>query len=692
MSPSSNAVFRNKAVWGLLLAWVGLVFAHYFSLKSAFDFSFLSTVVSVLPQADLGKLADNWLAFLLHLLCAIAVAFVLWRLGRGFLRWVGLNETPLALRFCLEMGLGIVLANTLWLGLGLNLLWFEPLEWLLGLALLGWALWDFSRGLLKFQKFPRLPLPGRFFLLVGLLGVVSLALDLLQGIAPDVYYDALVYHLSTLQFWKFHHGIANFYTNLYSYFPFGAELYFGNGFFFGGSETAKLLNAFSAGLCGLAAAAWVGEETGWDKGLLVWAMVLTLPLVSATVWTTQNDVFLAFFLVLFLYALVRWVQDSSNRSWALAAGLLGGAALAIKYTAVVAVVLGLVATLAIYRKDALRQEKGRGWALIFFLVVFSIAPWLLKNWAFTGNGFYPYLPSLFGGRTLPAENLKALMADHQAVFNGAFSPRAWVVRVLGVDLDKTIAPLLFGFIPFLFLGKAQRSLTRFLLFLSLLLLLSGFLISHQPRLMIPAFVVCLMDIGLVLGDVERKGAAFAWGAVVVAFGILSLLSLGRLSVDYYKTQNMACGVENRGEYLADNRQTNSFYDLTMAVSLLSPGSQLLIEGDARGLYYPRPFYTNSYFDPRVLAQMSRSEKDGDGIRKRLREMGIDAIVFSGKENQRLVMRYPSYFQPAAGRLQDFVQRWTDLIYLNGLNAIYRLRTTPAGPRPPVPDLFKLFGW
>ena len=236
MNPFSNPVYRNRVFWGFLLVWTGLVFHHYFSLKTAFDLSFLVSLHGAFSQADSQKLAANWLNFLKNLSCSLLIGFVLWRLGRRFFHWMRLDETNSALRFCLEMALGIIGANAFWLGLGLNRLWFGSLLWSTALALLGWALWDFSRSFLKVQKFPRVPMPGRFFLFLGLLGALSFALDLFQGLAPDVYFDALVYHLSTLQFWMFHHGVTDFYTNLYSYFPFGGELYFFSGFFFAGSE------------------------------------------------------------------------------------------------------------------------------------------------------------------------------------------------------------------------------------------------------------------------------------------------------------------------------------------------------------------------------------------------------------------------------------------------------------------------
>lgn len=685
MKISSNRAFRDKVFGGLLLVWTGLVFTHYFSLKTAFDLSFLSTAFSTLSQADPHKLADNWLSFFKNLSCAMAILFVLWRLGRKTLLWIGLQEKNTVLRFCLEMAMGIIATNTLWLGLGLNQLWFEPLQWGLGLALMGWALWDFSRGFLKIQMFPRLPQLGKFFLFLGLLGGLSFALDILQGMTPDVYFDALVYHLAALQFWQFHHGITDFYTNLYSYFPFGGELYFANGFFFAGSEAAKMLNVFSAGLCGLAVAGWVAEEAGWDKGLLAWAMVLTLPLVSATVWTTQNDVLLAFFFILFIYTLLRWVSGAGVNAWALAAGLFGGAALAVKYTAAVSVAMGLVMAVVLYKKEALDIRKGKGWAWMFFLMAFSIAPWLLKNLCFTGNGFYPYLSSVFGGRALPTENMAALLNDNEAVFNSSVSLWGWIERMLTSDLNKTIAPLLFCFIPFLFLPGKWRPLTRYFLLLGTLLLLAGFLVSHQLRLMIPAFVVCCAAMALVLEDVQGKGAVNAWGWIVALFSLLSLFSLGRLSADYYQTPRMALGAQTREEYLGQATQTSSYYGLTRAVgALLPPDTCVLVAGDARGLYYPRPFYSNSVFDDQVLTRLIREEKDGDGIHKKLREMGIDAIAFSGEEALRLSRQYPFDFPNHPGAWDDFIQRWIDPLYTDGPQGLYLIRKIPAGPRRRIP--------
>jgi hypothetical protein len=690
MSIFSKYSQKKETVIGAgIFLWIGIVFYHYFSWALISDFSFVSTVIAGFNQASLLKMAANGFHFLKTLCIALGAAFILWRAGRRLVGWFGLSVTHDLVRFCVEMAFGIVLLNGLWLGLGLNGLWWPTLLGLLVLTLLAFALWDFFHGFLKIQKLPRFRFPGKLYLALGGLGLFCFLLDLSQGWVPDVYFDALVYHLSTLEFWKYHHGIADFYTNLYSYYPFGGELYFFNGYFFGGSEAAKLLNAFAAGLCGLAAAGWVAEETNLESGWLTWAIVLTIPLVSATVWTTQNDVLLAFFFILFYYALARWAAEVENWKWAVTAGVLGGGALTLKYTAVVGVVAGLLAICFTY-PETLRMRHWPRWGVIKGLIFLSLAPWLFKNFAYTGNPFYPYLSSWIGGIALSPGKIAALMGDHESPFLGGFSFTGWVGHVLG-SLDKTIGPLLFSFLSFLFLPGKGRPLVKYLAVLSGLLLTGGFLLSYQLRLMIPAFLVCFLFAVLFLSGLKKPIWSRLWAWVVVLFGLFSLLSLCRLSVNYYHSDKIWFGEESRLEYLNQAPQTSSYFGLAQLTGdLLPPDAQLLVVGDARGLYYPRPFYTNSVFDEQVLPILAREERDEDGIRKRLLEMGIDAMVVSGEEGKRLYGKGPVLPPQNSKKLDLFIQRWTDPLVLKGGSGIYLLRSQPAEGRGPIPDFLRFY--
>jgi hypothetical protein len=281
-----------------------------------------------------------------------------------------------------------------------------------------------------------------------------------------------------------------------------------------------------------------------------------------------------------------------------------------------------------------------------------------------------------------------LMADHQAGISIADSFLQWLKQIFIRDLDKTVAPVFFSFLPFLFLPGKRRPLTVFLMVTAALMLVSGFTVSHQLRLMIPAFMVCFLAMARVLGELKKtKWALPLFSCGLLIFGAWSLLSLLRLSVQYYQSQPVWLGKLTPDEYLAASHQTTSYYDLTQAAKRLPERDRLLVVGDARGLYYPRPFYTNSAFDEPVLCALARKAKNGRDILKGLKRIGVDELVVSGREGRRLAGQGRGY-DLTAGEwrlLEDFIQRHTDLVYLIGLNAIYRLRQTPADGRRAMPN-------
>src|SRR5208337_1289686 len=100
-------------------------------------------------------------------------------------------------------------------------------------------------------------------------------------------------------------------------------------------------------------------------------------------------------------------------NWALTAGLLGGFALSIKYTAFIGMLSGFLALSVVFHKELITRKKAGEWFLLLAPMALLLAPWLLKNYEFTGNFVYPYLSSLFGGRVFPPENMKALLGDHE---------------------------------------------------------------------------------------------------------------------------------------------------------------------------------------------------------------------------------------------------------------------------------------
>jgi len=691
LKSSFSSQSQRRQVWtAFFLIWSLLIFLIYFSAKSIFDFSFLSELILNISHANLAQFLINWVEWLKAVVIFGLAAVVFWRMGRKLGGWLGLRLSSSTLKFCFETALGILFINGLWLGLGLNGLWFTSLILVFGLLLFFWALWDFWQEGIRWSPVFALKIPQGLSLFIALLVLAFIGLDIAQMLLPETYFDALVYHLSTLQFWDFHHGLADMPGNLYAHFPFGAELYLWNGFFFDGSQAAKLLNVYLLILISLAAGAWVTEKGSLTAGGLTTASILFLPLLSTTVWAAQNDVFVAFFILLFVYGLTKWTDEKKNY-WFITVGLMGGGAWSAKYTAI----LGLGTALAVWIWME-GQTKFRGrfkqGLMITVFVFLSLAPWLIKNCVFADNFFYPYFSHGSGGQTLPPENLTALMQDHETpwVMNHSFVD--WMVQVFTRDLDKTIAPLLLGFIPFFFLKGSCKGLTRYLLTTSLLYLFFSFGVSHQLRLAIPAVVLLLTAMGLVLSGVSQE-KIHSWSWVVLAFGLLSFVSLARVGISYYHWGEIATGFKTQNEYLETTPQIQSYFPLTEAARVLTaPADRLLVIGDARTLYFPRDFYSNSVFDRQLLVGLAQNEKDSNGIRRRLKELGIDDLVVSGGEGQRLSSQNHSYYPLSEGewaKLDGLIQRWTDLRFMANGWGIYHLSDASSNRKKPIPDLLLL---
>jgi len=666
--------------------WALLVFCFYFSLHALFDFSFLTELAQDAHQASLTKLITNLFSLGQTFVLGGLVSLVLWRVGYRLFQRLGLAIDSFVLKFCFETALGIFCLNGLWMGLGLNGLWSKPLIWALGVTLALWALLDlWWEGLRVSFETPK----GSYFY-ITLLAMVFVGLNLMQVMLPETYFDSLVYHLSALQFWSFRHGIVDIPGNLYDHFPFGAELYLWNGFYIGGSQAAKFLNLYIFILTALAAGAWVAEEGALAAGGLTTASILFLPLLSTTTWAAQNDVFVAFFLLLFVYALTRILKNQKT-SWFVAAGLMGGVAWSAKYTALLGLAAAMIVWVVLTPRGWLRANLG-GWTLMRILILLLLTPWLIKNYVFTGNPLYPYMSHWLGGQALPPESLNALMLDHDApwVMNHSFGD--WLVQILFRNLDKTIAPLLLAFVPFLFLEGRWKDPARYLWCVGLFYLLLGFAVSHQLRLVIPAFVLLITAMGWVLGSLD-KDEIHAWVWVVLVFGLFSFVSLARVGVSYYHLGEMWTGFKTEREYLATTPQTQSYDALTVASQVLTQANdRLLIVGDARTLYYPRDFYPNSVFDLQLLVKLAQTEKDSAGIRHKLKELGIDDLVVSGEEGQRLVAQNSTYYPLSAAewaKLDNLIQHWTDPAFVAGHEAIYRLRETALTRQKPIPDLLLL---
>lgn len=712
----------NAWLLGLACAWAVIVFIRYFfssdhPLGRAFPFIWKVFDTSALPNVPISQrvtvIGDSFRI----LLAAFVISGATWACGRRLRSWLALDLPDAWVRFAFDFGLGVVLLGLFWVGTGLERLWFMPI-WMTGWALflIGSALelWSLFKDGVKWSVeglFPR-EASYRFLLVIGILYFLF---SVTQNLDPETFYDSMVYHLAVPQYWLSHHGLHDFPTNFFSNFPFGGEIYFLNGLVFQGTETAKVLHAVSFGVCALLAGGWARELAGAGLGLgqprpsprhtqgspldskvsgqgggeqagwLTLGLVLTFPLLAINTWSTQVEGFLTLFLILFLYALVRFVRGGSELGWGLAAGFFGGLAIAVKYTAVLVGGSALL-ILAFQEPSLFKKEKWKFWLAAAMGCLLLAGPWVLKNLVYTGNPFFPYFMYHFPGRHLSAFGYEQLLQEQHARIGGpwwSWLVLPWVLAMGNPDSYNFCGPLVLGLLPLLFLFRLRHPTLRFLAFLTPLVLVLGLTATHILRFVVPDFILLYILLGTVLAGGDRP----VWGSrTALAAGFSAILCFSYLSAIsnfYYSPIGIWTGLQTRPEYLSGPGKLTSYQSMVQWLTANLPSDvRLLIVGDARGLYYDKPFLSNTVFDEQVLSQAAREEKDAEGIFRRLKKMGVDALVVNGLEGIRVSSDYHHYDLTSAQwkSLDEFIQRGTEPIFLQGYQGIYRVLPEIREPR------------
>ena len=681
-----------------VLIWAGAVFICFFSqLDKTFHFWGLLFNADAFPVVDGAQWFKVWGESLKAVLTTILVVGATWVLGRNTLKVVSLDPSDSWVRFGFEFGFGVVALGFFWVGMGFCGLWYASV-WqgfaavlVLGLA---WEVFHLFRRLSPISWNPIQSI-GPSYMFLFFAGLVYVGLTLLVNLTPETFYDSMVYHLAVPEYWLSHHGLSDFPTNFFSNYPYGAETYFLSGLVFQGTESAKMLHAVALGICALLAGGWARELGGPRSGYLTLGLVLTLPHFAINTWTTQVEGFLALAVVLFIYALNRWA-GSQTPQWAFAAGLFAGLAVVVKYNGAIVIVAALA--VLIFQKNVRKGEDIWKPAFLFAAAfLFTAGPWVLKNWIYTGNPAFPYFTSLFQGRHLPLKGYERLLTEQQGRMTDHWWDwliLPWKMIISNPDSYSFAGPIALAFLPLLFLFKLKHPTLRFLVWVSLLVFLASVAVTHILRFMLPDFVLLYILLGAVLASGDRpawgKGAAWIAGfSAILCFGYMA-----DMVHYYYDFAGIFSGRQTRDQYLTDSQKLTSYYEMAQWLSAHLPeDKRLLIVGDARGLYYKQPFLTNTVFDDQTLAKIAREETTAQGIADRLREMGVDYLVVNGLEGIRVSKDYDHYDLTTAQwkNLDEFIQRGTQLIYSQNLQAVYGiLAQLKEKPKEESADLVMFF--
>ena len=515
--------------------------------------------------------------------------------------------------------------------------------------------------------------PSRFLVSAVLIVLVPFSVYLLLGsVSPPTDFDVREYHLQGPKEWFQQGQISYLRHNVYTSFPFLSEMLPLTAMVLVGDwwEGALAGQAVLACFQLLTACAVFAICTRWLSGSVAWLATL---IYLTTPWTLRISLIayaegaLMFYLI--SSAMVTfWLieQGSHQRSLLFLAGLLGGCAMASKYTGLVSVITPAA---LIISWELLRQSKEdrlvaksnvSRWALFRGLALplgafalgasLMIAPWLLRNLNDTGNPVYPLGYSIFGGSEWSSEmNARWVPAHSSREHSLALIPRHFMDVAV---YNMWTSSLLFALsVPAILLVRRIRAVRT-----SFLLIAWGFVTWWALTHRIDRFWIPLIPLLSITAACSRLlNSSGHWR------GFVSTLIAAATSYNIYFCTLALVGFHAGLMDLNAARKLTVRSDVQTLNSTLPSTAKVLMIGDAEVFDATFPLVYNTVFDENLFEEWTVDPSDvatplrdrrmlsSDEIRRVLKSRRITHVYVHWGEILRYRLPdsydYTAYVQP-----------------------------------------------
>jgi len=600
-------------------------------------------------RALLGDLAFNLLVDSLILSAAWIIGDKIRRIIRGGSEGIEV--------FLSSIGLGLGAFIILLFIFGMFGLLYQPLVLaLIGLPLvlsvgrirkiLEFRQWDFEPGMVKLSLVEWAAAAS--FLVVGVF-------TLLGAMQPEVFFDALYYHIAFPSLYLIRHKIDMFYHAVHSSMPLNVDLLYAMPLAFAGPGAVKLLHIFFF----VGATTWIyslGRRLfGHRAGIAASALWATIPGVHWIAAEGGVDMGVAFFDLGAVSLLLKWVFEREDRRTLILSALFLGLALGSKYTALM---VGVVCAFGVIG-GAYRRRKELGFRgaiaalLLFGAISLSVgSPWYVRNWVLRGDPLYPAFSKPGSDGAYARENVKK---DSPGLY-----PLSQTFTKLPADL--WMRPADFGpvsriglgvwlFVPAFFWGAWRKGAASWIAlgFLALYIMWSRSILT--TRFLYP---------GLALGAVLAGGMLAAngkewksWSAMAAAFLGLSLLFDIKATVAFYESSPIgpihfiaspSPPDEALEQYVPHTRPARYVME-----NLPLAGTKLLFVGETQGYYFQRDYMPVSAVDRHPLEEWIRQVNNPEELRGLLKSNGFTDILLCRHEWETMNKSYGYLTLDARGK-------------------------------------------
>jgi 4-amino-4-deoxy-L-arabinose transferase-like glycosyltransferase len=484
----------------------------------------------------------------------------------------------------------------------------------------------------------------------------------LLALAPVTYYDSLVYHFTMPAAYVHARHWLSLKELIYPAFPQNLEMLWTLGLLLGGDTVANLisltLTLLTIAGTGAFAIRYLSRHESRTAVLLLAAMPAMLLLSSGG----YVDNGLTLYTFLSFYALCLW-QEEKRLPLLFLSGFLAGLSVGVKFTGAIPFAAGGVLLVWFDRRQP--AVAARNLFLYGGVGVMTFSPWLIKNFIYIGNPFFPFFyqwgnPKLSPWVQEAAAGYFRGLAEYAPCSLVGFLRLPWDIAVRslrfggGMDIlgDYGWAPFVFLVPCLAFCRKLSPPVLRLLL-------------AYAALFFVPwAFTRPVLRFLLPLAPVLSLLSAAAWTRVILqgprrvrglAKGVMAGLLLTGFGF-FFVVEGViepfpsALGLESRDHYLS--RKLN-YYAAARFINQLPEASLIFVLGDQRGYYYNKPVIVSPVFNQNPLVAWADSASSPEDLAARLKAESITHILVNNSELARLERSYNILpFTPSGRRNWD----------------------------------------
>jgi len=420
---------------------------------------------------------------------------------------------------------------------------------------------------------------------------------------------------------------------------------------------------------------YFSKQAGWWAAALWLANPIALWCGSAA----YVDISLALFATMAEYAFWNWA-NSKNEHWLILSGTFCGFAAGTKYPGLFFVLVFGLLTLYI----AFRTRKFSSLLRFGAPAFLTAGPWYLRNFYYTRNPVFPFLPQLFPSRYWSPEDVQGLVLNMRLYGSGhslssllmlpwkiTFNPDVFLSE--GFYLPKAYLfglPLLIVFaIRDLRLGKIVGYLAALMLF--------WFFSAQILRYLLPALPVLSIGIAASLDLLLRripftKNWRSHWIFVAVIFGILAFGGW-RYAVTVWQANGPIPMSQPEREHFLTARLP-SFPAHKLLNGIRKSSYTLYAMQDENMAYFVDGTYKGDYFGPARYARIWDKLSKGQALYDELKSMEADYFLVN---QARMKIKLPqddffqSHFKPMYERGNVQLFALTDSTFQSSLKNILK---------------------